>query len=168
MTCVHRTICTYDKVSDYGAISLCLQFWCYLFFMHWLVGEGSKTSFKVYIALKCFVDRTTFNLSFPFILCILQRHTKVFCTVHHIQSFLFYAALAASRTGKQPAPRQKLNLFHINHNVSPSLGKPLFEKCPAHPLKKQTMSKYTRHFSYKGFPRRAQEMQTCFEHLGTE
>ena len=108
-----------------------LQFWCYLFFMHWLVGEGSKTSFIVYIALKCFVDRTTFNLSFPFILCILQRHTKVFCTAHHIQSFLFYAALAASRTGKQPAPRQNMNLFHINPYVSPSLGKPLFEKCPA-------------------------------------
>ena len=131
MTCVHRTICTYDNVSDYGAILLCLQFWCYLFFMHWLVGEGSKTSFKVYIALKCVVDRTTFNLSFPFILCILQRHTKVFCTAHHIQSFLFYAALAASRTGKQPAPRQNMNLFHINHYVSPSLGKLLFEKCPA-------------------------------------
>ena len=47
-----------------------LQFSCYLFFVHWLVGEGSKTSFKVYIAPKCFVDHTTFNLSF-FIWCII-------------------------------------------------------------------------------------------------
>ena len=108
-----------------------LQFSCYLFFMHWLVGEGNKTSFKEYIAPKFFVDHTTFNLSY-FILCILQRHAKVFCTAHHIQSFLFYAALAASRTGKQPAPRQNMNLFHINHQVSPSLGKPLFEKCPVY------------------------------------
>ena len=47
-----------------------LLFSCYLFFVHWLVGEGSKTSFKVYIAPKCFVDHTTFNLSF-FIWCII-------------------------------------------------------------------------------------------------
>ena len=101
--------------------------------LHWLVGWGRQQNQlqSVYIALKCFVDRTTFNLSFPFILCILQRHTKVFCTAHHIQSFLFYAALAASRTGKQPAPRQNMNLFHINPYVSPCLGKPLFEKFPA-------------------------------------
>ena len=113
-----------------------LQFSCYLFFVHWLVGEGSKTSFKVYIAPKCFVDHTTFNLSF-FIWCII--YTLYIATTYqsvlysnHIQSFLFYAALAASRTGKQPASRHNMNLFHINHQVSPYLGTRLFEKCPVY------------------------------------